>query len=98
MSRGSSSQAALGLRLRQAALVPVDAFATNKGLLFELADQVPGARVLAGRWGLEHLALAVPKGGEAGRDCLAAFGAALRDGKLLRDEAVRAGLRGLAED
>ena len=62
--------------LRQATVVPVanldlaramltrgelSAFATNKGILNEMADRVAGARVLDGRWGEEHLAIAVPK-------------------------------------
>lgn len=29
----------------------LDAFATNKAILFEMADGMPGARILAGRWG-----------------------------------------------
>jgi len=35
----------------------VDAFATNKSILFELSDTLPGSRVLAGRYGVEQLAL-----------------------------------------
>ncbi|NDG04464.1 MAG: glycosyltransferase, partial [Alphaproteobacteria bacterium] len=31
----------------------LDAFATNKAILFEMSDGVPGSRVLEGRWGLE---------------------------------------------
>jgi len=62
VSPGSSSERALGPRLRQREL---DAFATNKAVLFELAISVPGARVLDGRWGLEHLALGTGKGREA---------------------------------
>ena len=77
VSQGSSSERALGARLRQAVLQPqatpqaaaqalregrIDAFATNKAILFELADQVDSVRVLDGRWGLEQLALGVPKG------------------------------------
>ena len=112
VSQGSSSQAALGAALRAASLVPaaslkeaaemlkdgrIDAFATNKGILNQLADGLPGARILDGRWGTESLAIAVPKGREAGRVWLAGFAAAVRaDGQVQR-AADRAGLRGLAE-
>jgi len=111
VSQGSSSQAVLGQRLTQAQLVPVaslevaqqmlqtaqlDAFATNKGILFELSEKVPGARVLPDRWGLENLALAIPPGRSAGMADLNAFAQAqVRQGHLKR-MSERAGLRGLA--
>ena len=67
VSQGSSSQGALGQRLQQARVVTatsleaaqqmlqagqMDAFATNKGILFEMAEKLPGYRVLmtAGDW------------------------------------------------
>ena len=98
VSEGSSSLASLRGVLRQASLVPVptlkqaaerlqqgqlDAFATNKGILGELAGNVPGARILAGHWGLEHMAMAIPKGRERAWPELNAFGTAVaRDGRL----------------
>ncbi|WP_046115402.1 transporter substrate-binding domain-containing protein [Aquincola tertiaricarbonis] len=112
VSQGSSSQAALGQRLQHAVLVPadslaaattllkerrIDAFATNKGILFQLADQLPGAQVLPGRWGLESLALAVPPARRAGADFLQAFVADPRTQALVQQAAQRAGLRGTAE-
>lgn len=111
VSQGSSSQAALGRRLKQAELVPaaslkdaaamlkdgrIDAFATNKGILNELADGLPGARILDGRWGLESLALAVPKGRGRAHPFLQRFVVALREQGVLEQAAARAGLRGLA--
>ena len=33
----------------------LDVFATNKPILFEMADEMPGARVLSDRWGVEHV-------------------------------------------
>jgi polar amino acid transport system substrate-binding protein len=111
VSQGSSSQAALGREFKQATLVPapslkaaadllaahrIDAFATNKAILFEMTDQLPGAQVLAGRWGLEHLAVAVPKGREAGRAFLQRMVEALQAEGLVQSAAQRAGLRGLA--
>ena len=108
---GSSSQAALSREFRNAVLVPapdvkgaiemlsqrrVDAYATNKAILFEMSDALPGSRVLDGRWGLEHLAIAVPKGRDAGMAWLRGFAEdAQREGMVTR-AADRAGLRGLA--
>jgi polar amino acid transport system substrate-binding protein len=111
VSQGSTSERVLGARLRSATLVAapslaaagdmlragsIDAFATNKAILFELADRVPGARVLDGRWGLEHLAVAVPKGREAGREFLHTFVVAMQTDGQVQRAAERAGLRGSA--
>ena len=113
VSQGSSSQAVLGRTYRQATLVTapslaaaaemlkdrrIDAFATNKGILFQLADGLPGARVLEGRWGTESLAIAVPKGREQGKPWLERFATAVRSQGLVKRAAERAGLRGLADD
>lgn len=113
VSQGSSSQATLGRVYRHASLVTasslkaaaemlkdgrIDAFATNKGILFQLADGLPGARVLEGRWGAESLAIAVPKGREGGRAWLANFAASARKQGLVQRAADRAGLRGLARE
>ncbi|MDE2604538.1 MAG: transporter substrate-binding domain-containing protein [Burkholderiales bacterium] len=111
VSQGSSSERVLGARYRHAKLRSfptldaagaalraheIDAYATNKGILFALAEHVPGARVLDGRWGAEHLAPAIPKGREAGLAYLRTFtGEVKRDGELERAVA-RAGLRGTA--
>jgi len=77
VSEGSSSQGILAGQLKNARVVPVatiknavdmltrhelDTFATNKAVLFALSDHLPGSRVLDGRYGVEHLALAIPKG------------------------------------
>ena len=75
----------------------IDAFATNKGVLFQMADGLPGARVLDGRWGAESLAIAVPKGRDAGKPWLERFTSAVREEGLVQRAAQRAGLRGLAE-
>lgn len=111
VSQGSSSQRALGARLQQAVLLPqptlqvaaeeliaarLDAFATNKGILSELERLVPGSRVLPGRWGLEHLAIATAQGRDAAMPYLHRFAASVRDSTLLGSAAKRAGLRGVA--
>lgn len=111
VSQGSSSQAALGAQLRQARLVPaasiaeaqallrrgdVDAFATNKAILSELQQGLPGFRVLDGRWGLEHLAIAIPKGRDAARPFLQQFAREVETSGQLAAMVQRAGLRGMA--
>jgi len=72
----------------------IDAFSTNKAILSELSDQLPGSRILEGRIGLENMALGIPKGREAGMAWLRGFAeGAMADGTL--DRAVaRAGVRG----
>ena len=112
VAKGSSSQSVLGTKLNFTKIVPVDSleqaqhmltsgelngFATNKGILFELAEQVPGARVLKDRWGFENLAIAVPKGRDAGMPYLRDFAQARKQQGDLQRMAERAGLRGLAE-
>ena len=75
----------------------IDAFATNKAILSELSDQLPGSRILPGRFGLENMALGVPKGREAGLPYLRQFAAeAMADGSLQRAVA-RAGVRGTVQ-
>jgi len=112
VSQGSSSQAALTRQFRHAAVVPaptlqaagqmlaareLDAFAANKGILFELADTLPGARVLPGRWGLEHLAIGIPKGRDVGLPWLREFAEQARASGAVQRAAERAGLRGTVD-
>jgi polar amino acid transport system substrate-binding protein len=112
VSQGSSSQGSLTKAFRAAKVVgatslaaaaamlqrrELDAFATNKAVLFQMADGLPGARVLDGRWGTEHLAIAVPQGRGAGADYLRRFVEEMQSGGQLRAAAARAGLRGTAE-
>lgn len=109
VAQGSSSQAALTQRLQQSTVVAtptlqaaaallqrgeIDCFATNKGILHELADGLPGAIVLPGRWGEEHLAIAVPLPREAGMSEVARFAEAVRADGSVQRAADRAGLRG----
>lgn len=111
VAQGSTSQGALGRLYKNAVVVPaaslevaqqmlrqsqVDAFATNKGILFEMSDQLPGYRVLDGRWGLEGLAIAVPKGREAGMPYLRQFARDAQASGRLSAIVTSAGLRGLA--
>lgn len=109
VSQGSTSEGVLGRQFKSASVVPiasmaavqdalrqgrVDAFATNKGILFELSDGLPGSRVLQGRWGLENIAIAVPKGREAGLAFAQQFVQEARASGLLQSAISRSGLRG----
>jgi polar amino acid transport system substrate-binding protein len=111
VSQGSTSQGTLARLYKNAVVVPapslqvaaemlkagqIDAFATNKGILFELADGLPGARVLPGNWGLEQLAIAIPKGREAGMDAVRRFADQVKADGSVQRAAERAGLRGTA--
>ena len=109
VSTGSTSEGALARTAKHLTLVRapslkeaaqmlaerrIDAFATNKAILSELADQLPGSRILAGRFGLEQMALGIPKGREAGMPWLRRFAEeAAADGSVQRAVA-RAGVRG----
>jgi len=110
VSQGSSSQSVLGQRLKQTTLVPVpslevaanklknkelDAFATNKGILFELNEKITGFHVLKDRWGLENLAIAIPKGRESALPYLNGFAQKVRENGQLDRMIQRAGLRGM---
>jgi polar amino acid transport system substrate-binding protein len=75
----------------------LDVFATNKPILFEMSDAMPGSRVLDGRWGEEHIAIAIPKGREQAMQYLRRFVDDVRTNGVLAQIADRAGLRGLVE-
>jgi len=113
VTQGSTSQGTLGRQFKSASIVPaasmeaakdmlrqraIDAFATNKAILFELSDEVPGTHVLDGRWGLEHLAIAIPKGRTQALPFLAQFAQDMRASGRLQAMIARAGLRGTAND
>jgi polar amino acid transport system substrate-binding protein len=112
VSKGSTSEQTIPKVLANASVVAVpnlkqaiqmltslelDAFATNKAILFEMSDQMPRARVLDGRWGLEHLAVAIPKGRERGVEFVRDFVEEMRSSGLLAQAEQRAGIRGAIE-
>jgi len=72
----------------------IDTYATNKPTLFEMSDQMPGARVLEGRWGEEHLAIAIPKDHQAALEYIQNFVEEVQTSGLLAQSVERAGLRG----
>jgi polar amino acid transport system substrate-binding protein len=114
VTQGSTSQVTLGGMYKSATLRPVasldqarnllrngglEAFATNKGILFELAEGVPGARVLDGYWGFESLAMAISKEGtdrQLAVTGLVFFGEHIKKTGQLRRMIERAGMRGIA--
>ena len=72
----------------------IDLYATNKATLYEMADKLPGARVLEGNWGIERHALGIPLGRERGLPYLRAFIADAIASGLVQAASTRAGLRG----
>jgi polar amino acid transport system substrate-binding protein len=109
VTQGSTSQSTLPRELKNANVVPtptlkvgiemlsqrnLDAFATNKAILFEMSDSLPGSRVLEGRWGVEYLAIAVPKGRDQGMIYVRQFVDDVDSQGLVTRAAERAGLRG----
>ena len=112
VTQGSTSQRTVPNLLPKAFLMPaqnskhavemfgrgeLDLFATNKPTLFEMSDQMPGSRVLDGRWGVEHIAVAIPQGREAALEYLRRFVAEMQSSGLLAGAVERAGLRGLLQ-
>lgn len=110
-TRGSTAHGALPRVLNNAEVVPVatlkqggemlmhgklDAYATNKAILFEMSDNLPGSRVLDGRWGTEDLAIGVPKGRDPAMAYMRSFVDAVRSEGLVARASERAGLRGIA--
>jgi polar amino acid transport system substrate-binding protein len=110
VTQGSTSQRTLPNMLPNATVMPaqntgraiemlqygeLDAFATNKPTLFEMSERMPGARVLDGRWGVEHIAIAIPKGRETAMEYLRHFVEEMQTSGLLAQAVARAGLRGV---
>jgi polar amino acid transport system substrate-binding protein len=111
VTAGSSSDAVLSRDLKNAEVVRVsaiklvagmfanggiDAFATNKATLFELAEQSPGAKVLDGQWGMERHAIAIPKGRDQGREFVRQFTEDMKAKGAVDAAIARAGLRAAA--
>lgn len=109
VSAGSTSEKTLPGRLKNAQVVVVptldrvvemmksgelEAFATNKAILYELADRLPGAKVLEGAWGYENFAAGIPKGREKVLPVLNQFLSEARQSGRISQAVERAGLRG----
>ena len=76
----------------------LNGFATNKGILFQLNERLQGFKVLEDRWGLESLAIAIPKGRDQARPFLTEFAKQQLETGAIAADANRAGLRGMAKD
>ena len=111
VTQGGTSNSTLARELKNAKVVPaptlqsaidmlsqrsIDAYATNKANLFEMSDRLPGSRVLIGRWGIERLSIAIPKGRDQGMAYVRQFVEDVKSEGLVARAAERAGLRGIA--
>lgn len=109
VTKGSSSDGVLSRDLKSAGIVravtvgaaadmmaagQLDAFATNKATLYEMAEKLPGAKVLDGHWGVERHAIAIPKGRDQGRAFVEEFTKAVKSEGVVKAAIARAGLRG----
>ncbi|TQF30684.1 ABC transporter substrate-binding protein [Bradyrhizobium sp. UNPA324] len=109
VTKGSTSERTLPTKFKNATIVPaesvkaaigmfgrgeIDLYATNKPTLFEMSDQMPGARILDGNWGLEHMAIAIPRGREDALPLLNRFVADEQSSGALDTIQQQAGLRG----
>jgi len=112
VTKGSTSERTLPAKFGNATIVPaenvkvavamfaggeIDLYATNKPTLFEMSDQMTGARILDGNWGLEHMAVAIPKGRETALPLLNRFVQDVRSSGALQAMERQAGLRGAVD-
>lgn len=72
----------------------LDVYATNKATLFEMADKLPGSRVLDGGWGAERHGIAIPKGRDMALPYLRAFVHDMVASGAVAAAVTKAGLRG----
>lgn len=109
VTKGSTSERTLPAKFKYAKIIAaesvkvavemfghgeLDTYATNKPTLFEMSDAMPGARILDGNWGLEHMAVAIPKGREQGLPFVETFVKDVQSSGLLGQIQQQAGLRG----
>lgn len=109
VTEGGTSHRVLPARLKHAAIVPaaslaqaaellksgrIDTYATNKPILYELADQLGNAQILEGNWGVEQLAIGIPKGRGPGLAFVRAFSEEAKAQGLVKRAVERSGMRG----
>jgi polar amino acid transport system substrate-binding protein len=112
VTKGGTSDQVLSAKFKNAKIIPaesvklaiemlrrgeLDVYATNKAILFEMSDALPGARVLDGNWGQEHMAVAIPRGREQGLLFVAGFVQEVQASGLVGQIQQQAGLRGAAK-
>ena len=71
-----------------------DVFATNKTILFELSDKLPGSQVLDGRYGVEQIAMGIAQGKEPALAYAREFITSVISEGLIEAAAGRASVRG----
>jgi polar amino acid transport system substrate-binding protein len=109
VTKGGTSERVLSAKFKNAKFLPaesvtaatnslrngeLDVYATNKAILFQMLESLPGARILDGNWGQEHMAIAVPKGREAAQEILDGFVRDVQSNGLLEQVEASAGLKG----
>jgi polar amino acid transport system substrate-binding protein len=109
VTAGSSSDTTLSRDLKHAEIVraatfdaaiemlsagAISAYATNKASLFEMAEKLPGSKVLEGRWGVERFAIAIPRGRDQAMTFVRKFTHDVKSEGLVSAAIARAGLRG----
>ena len=109
VTAGSSSDATLSGDFKHAEIVraatfdvaiemmsagTIHAYATNKAALFEMAERLPGSKVLDGRWGIERHAIGIPKGREQAMAFVRQFTNEVKSEGVVGAAIARAGLRG----
>lgn len=72
----------------------VDAIASIKPSMFELSKQLPGSRVLEGRFAQEYIAMAIPKGRTAGVPYAERFVEEAKSQGLVKAAIEKSGARG----
>jgi polar amino acid transport system substrate-binding protein len=109
VTKGGTSERILSAKFKNAKIVPaesvklaiamlrggeLDVYATNKAILSEMSDAMPGGRILDGNWGLEHMAIAIPREREQGLPFVEGFAREVQTNGLLGQIQREAGLRG----
>ena len=112
VSQGSTSQAALTKSLKHAVVVPtpslqgaaemlasgkIDVFSSNKAILHEMSDGLPGSKILPGSWGVERVSFGIPKGRQAAMPVLEKLVAGARADGVVKAAVERAGVRGTVQ-
>jgi polar amino acid transport system substrate-binding protein len=113
VSTGSTSESVLPQILKHAQIFSVqnlqeaaekmrtgelDAFATNKAILFELCNQLADSHVLEGAWGIEKISIGIPIERHLALPYIQVFVDELQQNLFIKQAAARAGLRGLTPD
>lgn len=111
VSAGSTSESVLPTLLNHAKVYAVDnlkdvetkirtgeldAFATNKAILFSLSDHLDGAQVLTGAWGVENISIGIPLIRHSILPYIQSFANEMHASGFITQAAQRAGLRGLS--